>query len=114
MPVRKSRRLAVRHAELSKRKKLRRKPLLLKREGEGPTTSTPPPNPAEKASPPEASSPSSEATTPTSLPQTSRQEVVTTPSSPWRYAYVLADLRKIGLISGGIFMLLGILTIFLR
>ena len=39
-------------------------------------------------------------------------EVVT--DTPWRYAYVLSDIRKIGILSGGILTLIVALSFFLR
>ena len=110
--ARKSRRFAISQAALSKRKKLRRSPAQ-RSEGESPPSS-PEATPVEEVvEEPILSSESSEPE-PQPLPEPVEQESEELVTSPWRYAYVLADLRRIGVFAGAIFVFLGVMTIFLR
>ena len=110
--ARKSRRFAVSQAALSKRKKLRRSPA---QRGE---VESPPPGPQptpveEVVEEPTLSSESSEPE-PQPLSEPVEQESEELATSPWRYAYVLSDLRRIGVFAGAIFVFLGVMTFFLR
>ena len=121
--AKKSKRFAARQSASTKRKK--GKPSLSQRQIElsGVSAPTPTPPPAadstgtdapvlESTDAPESGSPS-EAVERTAQPGT---QVVApaTAGAPWRYGYVLTDVRRIGLITVVVALLLGVLTFFLR
>ena len=110
MPKR-SRKLAARQAALAGRKKLRQ--LARARSQVEPTSQPSQPTAVE---PVEIEEPASDSDTvdTASAPEPAAEEVeepVTT--LPWPYAYVLRDLRKTGIVSAGIFVVIGILTVIL-
>ena len=119
--AKKSKRFAARQSASTKRKK--GKPSLSQRQIELSGISAPTPPPAadaadtgapvlEATDAPESGSPS-EAVERTAQPGT---QVVApaTAGAPWRYGYVLTDVRRIGLITVVVALLLGVLTFFLR
>ena len=121
--AKKSKRFAARQSASTKRKK--GKPSLSQRQIElsGVSAPTPTPPPVadstgtdapvlESTDAPESGSPS-EAVERTAQPGT---QVVApaTAGAPWRYGYVLTDVRRIGLITVVVALLLGVLTFFLR
>ena len=121
--AKKSKRFAARQSASTKRKK--GKPSLSQRQlelsGVSPATPTPPPAVdatdtgapvLESTAAPESGSPS-ETAEQTAQP---RPPVVAPAAAgaPWRYSYVLTDVRRIGLISVVVALLLGVLTFVLR
>ncbi len=121
--AKKSKRFAARQSASTKRKK--GKPSLSQRQlelsGVSPATPTPPPAAdatdteapvLESTVAPESGSPS-ETAEQTAQPGP-RAVVPAAAGVPWRYGYVLTDVRRIGLISVVVALLLGVLTFVLR
>ena len=109
--VKKSRRFAARQAALSRRKKVRRTTLTQKQmESAAPT-----PQPTLEEEPGTIEeTPPTDSEEAAALPQPSVQTAGEGGSDTWRYAYVLADVKRTAIISGAAFVVIGILTFFLR
>ena len=108
--VKKSRRFAISQAALARRKKTKR-PTLTDKQREIPG-STPASAGTSVAAEQASSSGAGEAVVATDPSGQGAMEVV--PNTPWRYAYVLSDIRRIGILAGAILTLIVALSFFLR
>jgi hypothetical protein len=121
--AKKSKRFAARQSASTKRKK--GKPSLSQRQIElsGVSAPTPTPPPAADSTgtdaPVLASTEAPESGSSSETPEQAAQPgpqvaVPAAAGAPWRYGYVLTDVRRIGLITVVVALLLGVLTFFLR
>ena len=121
--AKKSKRFAARQSASTKRKK--GKPSLSQRQLElsGVSSATPTPPPAADATDTEApvleSTAASDSGSPSETVEQTAQPgpqvaVPAAAEAPWHYSYVLTDVRRIGLLSVVVVLLLGVLTFVLR
>ena len=121
--VKKSKRFAARQSASTKRKK--GKPSLSQRQielsGVSAPTPTPPPaaDAADTGAPVLESTEAPETGSPSETPEQATQpgSQVAAPAAvgaPWRYGYVLTDVKRIGLMTVVVALLLGVLTFVLR
>ena len=108
--VKKSRRFAVRQSALAKRKKSRLGLSQRQRELSGVPTQ---PEPSEAADATDASLSSSDASVDQDILPVEEAAMQAVPAAPWRYNYVLSDIKRIGLIAAVVATLLVVLTFLL-
>ncbi|MEE9247754.1 MAG: hypothetical protein V3U79_03545 [Dehalococcoidia bacterium] len=108
--VRKFRHFAIRQAALTRQKK--RRGSLSQRQREL-STPTPQSSQAEGADTIEETKPAAQGET-SPLPEPAGEDALeAAPTTPWRYTYVLADIKRIGVLASAILGLLVVMSFFL-
>ena len=113
---RRSRKVAARQASLAGRRKLKRQQ---KPRPEITTVDETPKTASDEGSKPkdlalDAEEVAAETEEVETTPKPTQEAIEEVATAPWPYAYVLKDVKRIGIFSAGIFVIIGILSLTLR